>query len=229
MSFTTEQITHIPITNLRIELNDWIDSVFGSRARYSEGKLNNSLLGRFISLFHSKVELNFDGDIYPLDFPFLSLSKFELGPSLRIPRYFYLRPGDKATFSINGIDGNDTIEAISEMLVGTDFYETWIKWFTRTRNPDETVISKRINIMNRLGLHARASAFTVKTSLKFNSEIYFLRKDSSEPVARAKSAMDLMYIAAARGTSIEIAASGPDAKHAVEVLSTLVSDGFGED
>jgi phosphocarrier protein len=80
-------------------------------------------------------------------------------------------------------------------------------------------------IVNKLGLHARAAAKFVTTASRFESEIT-VRRDGRE--VNGKSIMGVMMLAAARGTTVEVTASGPDAQEALEALHALVDDRFGE-
>ncbi len=85
---------------------------------------------------------------------------------------------------------------------------------------------RRVTIVNRLGLHARASAKLVSLASEFQSKI-LLRRDAQE--VNAKSIMGIMMLAAARGTEIELCADGRDADKALRALTELVTDRFGEE
>ena len=87
------------------------------------------------------------------------------------------------------------------------------------------VNERLVEIRNKRGLHARASAKFVKCAEQFDAEIVVIK--DSQAVA-ATSIMGLMTLAAAPGSSIHIAASGTDAIAALEALSALVESGFGE-
>lgn len=87
-------------------------------------------------------------------------------------------------------------------------------------------ITKEFEIVNRLGLHARAASKLVNLSTKFNSEVY-LGKDGKE--INAKSIMGILILAAAKGTFVTVSAEGSDASTAVEAIGDLIKDGFGED
>lgn len=82
-----------------------------------------------------------------------------------------------------------------------------------------------IAITNKLGLHARAAAKLVSLASGFNSEIT-LTRDSQQ--ANAKSIMGVMMLAAAKGTVLKICAHGSDEAKAVEALTQLVGERFGE-
>jgi phosphocarrier protein HPr len=84
----------------------------------------------------------------------------------------------------------------------------------------------QLRIVNKKGLHARASAKFVETTARFQSEVT-VRKDGQEVSGR--SIMGLMLLGASLGTAIDISATGADAKEAVEALSRLVEAKFHED
>ena len=81
-------------------------------------------------------------------------------------------------------------------------------------------------ICNQRGLHARAAARFVKTAGLFNAEVW-VRKNGTEVSGR--SIMGLMMLAAAPGTVIRLAATGPEAEAAVAALAKLVECKFDED
>jgi phosphocarrier protein HPr len=81
-------------------------------------------------------------------------------------------------------------------------------------------------ICNRKGLHARASAKFVKCAETFNANIHVTRDGQT---VGGTSIMGLMMLGASQGTTIHIAADGPEAPEAIEALVALVQDGFGED
>ena len=84
---------------------------------------------------------------------------------------------------------------------------------------------QKIVIINRLGLHARASAKFVSLASEFAAEIT-LKRNSQQ--INGKSIMGIMMLAAAKGAEIEICADGEDEKKAIESLTELVNDRFGE-
>ena len=85
------------------------------------------------------------------------------------------------------------------------------------------MIERKLTIVNRRGLHARASAKFVKCAEMFQSEIH-VRKD--DDVVVATSIMGLMMLGASLGSEIILQASGPDADAAVAALTRLVEDKF---
>lgn len=81
-------------------------------------------------------------------------------------------------------------------------------------------------IVNRKGLHARASAKFVKCAETFDATVTVTRDGQS---VGGTSIMGLMTLGASKGTTIRIDAEGPEGPEALEALVALVSDGFGED
>ena len=84
---------------------------------------------------------------------------------------------------------------------------------------------REFEIVNNRGLHARASAKVVQLAEKFDAGISVSREGQTVP---GTSIMGLMMLAAAPGCCIRIETDGPDAEAALEALSALVADGFGE-
>jgi phosphocarrier protein len=91
---------------------------------------------------------------------------------------------------------------------------------------DEDAITRVVEIVNKKGLHARASAKFVQIAEKYKSAVTVTR--GNETVG-ATSIMGLMMLAAGPGTLITVRASGPDAIDAMDALCTLVTSGFGEE
>lgn len=81
-------------------------------------------------------------------------------------------------------------------------------------------------IVNKKGLHARASAKLVEAAARFQSHIT-VTKDGQ--TVDARSIMGLMMLAASMGTDIEIVAEGPDADEAMIAILALIDAKFGED
>ena len=90
---------------------------------------------------------------------------------------------------------------------------------------EPAVPQRELSIINKRGLHARASAKFVQTVERFDAEVLVTR--AGETVS-GTSIMGLMMLAAAPGTTIFVEASGPEAQAAVDALDALVSDRFGE-
>jgi phosphocarrier protein HPr len=87
------------------------------------------------------------------------------------------------------------------------------------------MIKQPISIINKLGLHARASAKLTKLAGSFKSEVHLLRNGRR---VNAKSIMGVMMLAAGMGSEIEIEAEGPDEAEAVAALCGLIEARFGE-
>ena len=86
--------------------------------------------------------------------------------------------------------------------------------------------SAQVEIINKLGLHARAAAKLVKTASVFASDITIERNEQS---VSAKSIMGVMMLAASKGTVVNVAAEGEDADEALDAVVDLINDRFGED
>ena len=82
-----------------------------------------------------------------------------------------------------------------------------------------------IEVTNKLGLHARASAKRTQLGSKFASEVRVSRNGRR---VNAKSIMGVMMLAAAKGTTVTLETSGPDEDEALTTISALFADKFGE-
>ncbi len=87
------------------------------------------------------------------------------------------------------------------------------------------MISKELEIINKLGLHARASTRLTQTASKYSSEIWIARNGRR---VNAKSIMGVMMLAAAKGAIVTLEASGADEVEAMDALTALIEGGFGE-
>ena len=85
--------------------------------------------------------------------------------------------------------------------------------------------SVEAQIVNRLGLHARAAAKLTHLASGFQSEIWLSRSGRR---VNAKSIMGVMMLAAGQGTKVLIEAEGADAQTALDALSRLIAERFGE-
>jgi phosphocarrier protein HPr len=90
------------------------------------------------------------------------------------------------------------------------------------------MLEKRILIVNRLGLHARAAARLVRTASAYRSSVRLERADGSA-VADAKSILSVLLLAAARGTELRLTVKGTDEEEALNAVCALVESGFGEE
>jgi phosphocarrier protein HPr len=86
-------------------------------------------------------------------------------------------------------------------------------------------VRREVQIVNRLGMHARAAAAFVKLATRFQADVDVER---GEERVNGKSIMGLMMLAAARGTTVTLVCDGPEAEQAADALERLIRDRFGE-
>lgn len=91
--------------------------------------------------------------------------------------------------------------------------------------PPDAAAPRRLEIVNRRGLHARASAKFVRTAEAFDARVLVSKGGHT---VGGTSIMGLMLLAASPGCAIDVAAEGPEAAQALEALDALVAEGFGE-
>lgn len=95
-------------------------------------------------------------------------------------------------------------------------------------NPSDTV-ERDVTIINRLGLHARAAAKFVQTASEFDANVNIIKNDAGhEKTVNGKSILGVMMLAAAKGTTVTLSATGHDAQAAIDAIETLITDKFGE-
>ena len=87
------------------------------------------------------------------------------------------------------------------------------------------MLQREAEIINKLGLHARASAKLTQLAGQFESNIWIARNGKR---VNAKSIMGVMMLAAAKGATISIETDGPDEEAAMAALNGLIADCFGE-
>lgn len=87
------------------------------------------------------------------------------------------------------------------------------------------MIRRNITIINKLGLHARATAKLVATASDYQSTVRICGKGRE---VDAKNIMQVMMLAASKGTEVELIADGEDEQQAIEALAELINDYFGE-
>lgn len=87
--------------------------------------------------------------------------------------------------------------------------------------------SARLIIKNRLGLHARAAAKLVRAAGEYQADIRLIRDDGAE--ADARSVLSLISLGCDYDSRVTIAAEGIDAGRAIEALSGIIEDRFGEE
>jgi phosphocarrier protein HPr len=84
---------------------------------------------------------------------------------------------------------------------------------------------REVEIVNKLGLHARASAKLTQLAARFQSEVQIARNGRK---VNAKSIMGVMMLAAGKGSKITLEIDGPDEQQAMDALCALIRDCFGE-
>ncbi len=86
-------------------------------------------------------------------------------------------------------------------------------------------LKKRIEITNRLGMHARASALLVQTVNQFSSDVKISKGDN---VVNARSIMGVLTLGAAKGSEVRVEIRGEDAGEAMLAIEQLIEDKFRE-
>ena len=87
------------------------------------------------------------------------------------------------------------------------------------------MLRREVEIVNKLGLHARASAKLTQLAAKFDSDVQVMRSGRK---VNAKSIMCVMMLAAGKGSRIMLEIAGPDEAQAMEAICALINDCFGE-
>jgi phosphocarrier protein len=87
------------------------------------------------------------------------------------------------------------------------------------------MLKREIEIINKLGLHARASAKLTQTSSQFKCDV-FISKGGRR--VNAKSIMGVMMLAAGKGTKVELETNGEDEQAAMDAVVGLINNFFGE-
>ena len=83
-----------------------------------------------------------------------------------------------------------------------------------------------VEIINKLGLHARPSAKLTQLASNFKSDVFMARNGRR---INAKSIMGVMMLAAAKGSTVTLETEGEDEQEAIDALAELISSGFGEE
>jgi len=87
-------------------------------------------------------------------------------------------------------------------------------------------VVKKVEIKNKLGLHARAAALLVQTVNRFSSTVTFSKDGHSTD---GRSIMGVLTLAAAQGSKIQVEANGDDAERVVRAIEKLIDNRFNED
>jgi len=87
------------------------------------------------------------------------------------------------------------------------------------------MLQREVEIVNKLGLHARASAKLTQLAARYQSDVQMSRNGRK---VNAKSIMGVMMLAAGKGSKVTIETDGPDETDAMDAIVSLIGDCFGE-
>ena len=88
-----------------------------------------------------------------------------------------------------------------------------------TNNSNDNTVVRDVRIENKMGLHARPAMLLAELANKFNSDITIHK---GEQAVNAKSIMEVLLLAAGKGTTLTIKAQGNDAQQAVDAIANLI-------
>jgi phosphocarrier protein len=88
------------------------------------------------------------------------------------------------------------------------------------------MLDKEVEIINKLGLHARAAAKLVSCANSFSSHVFL---DRNGQRVNGKSIMGVMMLAANQGSTLRLEIDGSDEQEAMQALTSLINERFGED
>ena len=88
------------------------------------------------------------------------------------------------------------------------------------------MLQREVEIINKLGLHARASARLTQVAGRFEADVWLSRNGRR---VNAKSIMGVMMLAAAKGSTVLVETDGKDETEAMDAVTTLIAERFGED
>ena len=88
------------------------------------------------------------------------------------------------------------------------------------------MLQREVEIINKLGLHARASAKLTQVAGRFEADVWLSRNGRR---VNAKSIMGVMMLAAAKGSTVLVETDGADEADAMDAVTALISERFGED
>ncbi len=118
------------------------------------------------------------------------------------------------------------LKTLARTIISTILGKNPFKKILKREKLESTVLEQEIEIINKLGLHARAAAKLVKIASSFESSIEIEKQDQR---VNAKSIMSVMMLAASRGNLVKLYIEGTDQKDAMKAVIDLISDKFGED
>jgi phosphocarrier protein len=88
--------------------------------------------------------------------------------------------------------------------------------------------TKTVTVINKRGLHARPGSDFVNAAGKFTSKITIRRLDEDEDPVNAKSIAFVLSLGISKGVAIELAATGEDEREALDSLTAMITEGFGD-
>ena len=88
------------------------------------------------------------------------------------------------------------------------------------------MLQREVEIINRLGLHARASARLTQVAARYKANVWLGRNGRR---VNAKSIMGVMMLAAAKGSTVVVETDGPDEEQAMDAITKLIAGRFEED
>ena len=88
------------------------------------------------------------------------------------------------------------------------------------------MLQREVEIINKLGLHARASARLTQVAGRFDADVWLSRNGKR---VNAKSIMGVMMLAAAKGSTVLVETDGADESDAMNAVTALIGERFGED
>ena len=88
------------------------------------------------------------------------------------------------------------------------------------------MLQREVEIINKLGLHARASARLTQVAGRFEADVWLSRNGRR---VNAKSIMGVMMLAAAKGSTVLVETDGADEADAMTAVTALIAERFGED
>ncbi len=164
----------------------------------------------------------FGGTPSNLSLAFLEKGRVEVVTGVNLPmliRLASLREEEEGDLRV--VAAQAMREAKESVYLASDLLASQERKTRRAR-----VAEKRVQIVNVLGLHARAAARFVRAATRFRSKVT-ITKDGN--TTDGKSILGILFLAASTGTEIVIRASGEDENEAVDTLANLVAGGLGEE
>jgi phosphocarrier protein HPr len=202
-----------------IDIDLWVDATFGSIGNYTTAQNNWHLLQIIKRYCKSNVKFIYHDKQYFIPYTYSYTYNFS--------DYMYIQANDELTVVVEGEDEKKTYEAITDIITNSsgEIIAFLQKWFLSYFNLDEQNLVKSVPVCNRRGLHAVPASRIVNTTMCFESEVYLFNENG---FANARSIMDVMVLAAAYDTTVDIVAFGSDYKNALEAIKLQFISKFDE-